>query len=86
MMVAGKYDVAAGVRQQLEADATRLPGLRLLPGRFMVIQQAMALPKGRAAGARYLSDFVEEMKANGEIGRMLKRHAIDGATVAPGAK
>jgi polar amino acid transport system substrate-binding protein len=33
-------DVAAGVKQQLEADAKRLPGLRLLPGRFMVIEQA----------------------------------------------
>ena len=30
-------DVAAGVRQQLEADAKQHPGHRLLPGRFMVI-------------------------------------------------
>jgi polar amino acid transport system substrate-binding protein len=34
--------VAAGVKQQLEADAGRFPDLRLLPGRFMVIQQALA--------------------------------------------
>src|SRR5699024_9142072 len=42
-----ELDVAAGVKQQLELDAGRVGGLRLLPGRFMVIQQAMGLPKGR---------------------------------------
>ena len=39
-------EVAAGVKQQLQADAARLPGLRLLPGRFMVIEQAMACRPG----------------------------------------
>ena len=32
----------------LQADAARLPGLRLLPGRFMVIEQAMGVQAGRA--------------------------------------
>jgi polar amino acid transport system substrate-binding protein len=86
MMVAHKIDVAAGVRQQLEADAKRIPGLRLLEGRFMVINQAMATPKGRAAGARYLADFIEEMKASEFIANALTLHAIEGATVAPPAQ
>lgn len=81
-MVAEKAEVAAGVRQQLQADAKRLPGLRLLDGRFMVINQAMALPKGRAAGAAYLRSFVEEMKSSGFVAEALKRHGIEGATVA----
>ena len=34
-------DVAAGVKQQLEMDARRHAGLRLLPGSFMTIRQAM---------------------------------------------
>lgn len=84
--VARKLDVAAGVKQQLEADARRLPGLRLLPGRFMVINQAMAIPKGRDAGARYVASFVEEMKASGFVADALKRHGIEGAAVAPPAK
>lgn len=81
-MVAEKAEVAAGVRQQLQADAERLPGLRLLDGRFMVIDQAMALPKGRPAGAAYLRRFVEAMKASGFVAEALKRHGIEGATVA----
>src|SRR5262249_9686079 len=40
-----QLEVAAGVKQQLEADARRVPGLRLLPGRFMVINQAMGTPR-----------------------------------------
>lgn len=77
-------DVAAGVKQQLEADAKRLGGLRLLPGRFMVIEQAMGLPKGRGAeAAGALGDFVEEMKASGFVAGALAGHRIEGAGVAP---
>lgn len=76
-------EVAAGVKQQLQLDSKRLPGLRLLPGRFMVIQQALGVPKGREAGARYVTAFVEEMKASGFVAEALSRHGIEGATVAP---
>lgn len=81
------HGVAAGVRQQLEADAARLGGLRLLPGRFMVIEQAMGLPKGRGdAAAAALRAFVEAMKASGFITEALVRHGIQGASVAPLAR
>ncbi len=85
LFIAQKLEVAAGVKQQLEADAKRLPGLRLLPGRFMVINQAMATPKGRDAGARYLNEFIEAMKASGFVAQALARHGIEGAAVAPAA-
>jgi polar amino acid transport system substrate-binding protein len=76
-------DVAAGVRQQLEMDAARLGGVRVLPGRFMVIQQAMGLAAGRdPAAARALVEFVEEMKRTGFIAAALARHGIQGAMVA----
>ncbi len=79
-------DVAAGVRQQLEADAQRLPGLRLLPGRFMVIQQAMGLAKSRGPdAAALLAKYVEAMKASGFVAEALQRHGIQGASVAPAA-
>lgn len=77
-------DVAAGVRQQLQADSARVPGLRLLDGRFMVIQQAMGTPRSRGeAAAAMLSAYVEEMKASGFVAEALKRHGIEGASVAP---
>jgi polar amino acid transport system substrate-binding protein len=83
LFLADKLDVAAGVKQQLQADAKRVGGVRLLPGRFMVIEQAMAVPKGRLAAQAWLSAFIEEMKASGFVAAALERHAIEGAVVAP---
>jgi polar amino acid transport system substrate-binding protein len=82
--IAQGLDVAAGVKQQLQADAQRVGNLRLLPGCFMVIQQAMGTPRSRGpAAADSLNAFVQEMKASGFVAEALKRHGIEGATVAP---
>lgn len=77
-------DVAAGVKQQLQADIANLSGLRLLGERFMVIRQAMGVPKSRGEqAAAFLADFVEEMKASGMVASALTTHGIQGAAVAP---
>lgn len=78
------HEVAAGVKQQLEAELPRFPGHRLLPGRFMVIRQAMGLAKTRPAEAHAaLAAFVEARKADGFVAAALARHGIRGASVAP---
>jgi polar amino acid transport system substrate-binding protein len=80
----GTYDVAAGVKQQLESDARKTEGLRLLPGRFMVIEQAMGQPNHVSKRAQEaLANFVNEMKSNGFVRDSLIRHHIEGATIAP---
>ena len=62
----------------------RIGGLRLLPGRFMVIQQAMGLPKGRGEAARrFLAGFVEDMKAGGFVAEALARHRHPGRVGRP---
>ena len=83
LWVAGKLDSVAGVKPQLEADARRIGGLRMLPGRFMAINQAMGTPRGREAGAKYLHEFMEEMKASGFIAQAFARNRITGASMAP---
>jgi polar amino acid transport system substrate-binding protein len=77
------YEVSAGVKQALENDARRIPGVRLLPGRFMVINQAMASQRNKEAGARYVREFIEEMKASGFVARAIERHQQPSAVVAP---
>jgi polar amino acid transport system substrate-binding protein len=80
-----KLEVAAGIKQQLETVAAQKLGLRLLDGHFMVIQQAMGVPKRFGdESAAYVSAFVEEMKANGFVARAMARHGIKGASVAAG--
>ena len=83
--MSGQGNVAAGVKQQLESDAKRYEGLRMLPGRFMVINQAIGIPKARThyeSTTAYLSDVIAELKQSGFIADAMKRHNIQGAKVA----
>jgi polar amino acid transport system substrate-binding protein len=66
-------EVVAGVRQQLEAYARDHPEMRIMDGAFMEIRQAMGVPKGRTTAARYLSGFLDEMKASGFVADALTR-------------
>jgi polar amino acid transport system substrate-binding protein len=85
-LCAGAADVAGGIRQVLVDVAARTPGLRVLPGRFMVIRQAMGLARAREPAAEAaLRAFVEEMKASGFVADAMRRHDVAGATVAPSA-
>ena len=80
----GGADVAGGIRQTLVEVAASTPGLRVLPGRFMVIRQAMGLARGRGRDAQAaLHAFVETMKAGGFVTEAMRRHDVAGATVAP---
>jgi polar amino acid transport system substrate-binding protein len=78
-----KLEVAAGIRLPLVEYAKTDPNVRVMDGRFMEIRQAMGLPQGRPAGLRYLSEFIEEMKASGFIAEALQRSGHADAVVAP---
>lgn len=80
-----KLEAVAGVKQPLVQFAKTRPDMRVMDGRFMAIEQAMGLPKGRAAGARYLRQFVEDMKASGFVAEGLARSGQNDAAVAPAA-
>ncbi|AWN35264.1 ABC transporter substrate-binding protein [Methylobacterium radiodurans] len=80
-----RLDAVASVRQPLEAYARDHADVRILPGRFMVIEQAIALPKGRPEAEAYLRRFIEEMKASGFIANALDRSNQRDAAVAPRA-
>lgn len=81
--LANGFEVAAGIRQQLEADMARHPGLRLLPERFMVIRQALGVPAGRdPAVVAAINAFLAEVRAEGFLDRIIARNQTEGATVA----
>jgi polar amino acid transport system substrate-binding protein len=80
------FEVAAGVKQQLEADTKGVVGVRMLSERFMVINQAMGVPKSKGPeAALFLRTFVEEMKAQGVVKDSMTRYDIQGAGVGPAA-
>ncbi len=86
LFVRNKLEVAAGVMQPLVSYAATNPDVRVVNGRFMVIEQALGTHKGRAAGAAYLRGMIEELKASGFIAASLKASNQPDAAVAPPAK
>jgi polar amino acid transport system substrate-binding protein len=81
--VADKLDALAGLRPRLLQDAEKLPGARILDGKFTAVQQAVGTAKANAAGAHFLHDFVENAKASGLVARLIERHRVRGLSVAP---
>ncbi len=85
LFVRDKLDALAGLRPRLVQDVEKLPGARVLDGRFTAVQQAVGTPKARAASAAFLAAFVEEAKASGLVARLIVRHGVKGVNVAPAA-
>jgi polar amino acid transport system substrate-binding protein len=85
LLRSGQVDVLAGLRHQLLEVAPRLPRSRVLEGRFLVVEQTLAIPKGREAGIRYLREFIEEVKASGFVAQSLARSGNANVPVSPPA-
>jgi len=83
--VADKLDALAGLRPRLVTDAENLPGSRILNGNFTAVQQAVGTPKGHDAGAEYLREFAEDVKATGLVARAIEKHGVRGVSVAAAA-
>ncbi len=77
-----KLDALAGLKPRLVTDQENLPGSRIIDGRFTAVQQAAGTPKGRPAGAQYLREFVEDIKASGLVARTIAKNDVRGLTVA----
>jgi polar amino acid transport system substrate-binding protein len=82
LLAGGRVDALAGLRQGLADLAPRLPGARVLDGRFMAVQQAIGVPRTRGAALAYLRGFVEEAKASGLVARAIAATGAVGVTVA----
>ncbi len=81
-----KLDALAGLRPRLVEDVKKLPGARILDGKFTAVQQAIGTKPDRKAAAAFLRDFVEEAKASGFVAKLIEKHGVSGRlTVAPPA-
>jgi polar amino acid transport system substrate-binding protein len=83
IFVKDKLEVLSGLKPRLVTDAAKLPGSRVLEGRFTAVQQSVGTPQGRPAGAKYLGDFAKDVKASGFVAAAIARHAVRGVSVAP---
>jgi polar amino acid transport system substrate-binding protein len=86
LLATGQVDALAGLTQALHDRQAQLDGSRIVDGRFMGVQQSIAVPKGREAGLAYLRRVVEDAKASGLVARAIERTGARGVSVAPPAK
>jgi len=82
IFVKDKLEVLSGLKPRLTTDAASLPGSRVLEGRFTAVQQSVGTPQGRPAGAKYLGEFAQDVKASGFVAQAIARHAVRGVSVA----
>lgn len=78
-----KADALAASRQTLLEYSNRLPGSRVVEGRFHAALESMAVPKGHLERLGYINEFVEEAKASGLVQRAIDIAGLRGVHVAP---
>lgn len=83
LFAAGGLDALAGLRPKLIQEQAKLPGSRILAGRFMTVQQAIGTARANRAAAAWLRDVVEQAKADGTVAALIARHGVQGLSVAP---
>jgi polar amino acid transport system substrate-binding protein len=81
----GRADAYAENAHMLSLYSDRLPGSRVLQGRYTVIQHAVATPKGRPAGAEFVKEFVEQSKRDGAVRDAIAQAGLRRTDVAPPA-
>jgi polar amino acid transport system substrate-binding protein len=82
IFVKDKLEVLSGLKPRLISDTEKLPGSRILEGRFTVVQQSVGTPRGRAEAAKYLVEFAQDVKKSGFVAQAIARHGVRGVSVA----
>jgi len=81
LFIEKKFEVMAGLKPNLAANAQKAPGTRLLEGRFTAVQQAIGIAKKREAGAAYLAAFAKEIVGSGLLRDLIDRHRVEGLSI-----
>ena len=81
LFFAESFEALAGLRPFLMDVSSKHAGTRLLEGSFMIVQQAIGVPRSRDRAAAYLQKFVEDVKASGFVARAIEKNGIRGASV-----
>jgi polar amino acid transport system substrate-binding protein len=83
LFVGEKLEALAGLKPRLVTDAAKLPGSRVLEGQATSVKQSIGTLHGRESGAKYLREFVEDVKASGFVARLIAEYDVRGVSVAP---
>jgi polar amino acid transport system substrate-binding protein len=82
MLSSGKLDAFATNKAILFEMSDRIPGSRILPGRYGLEGLAIGIPKGRDAAMPFVSRFVADAKADGQVARAAERAGLRGTVLS----
>jgi polar amino acid transport system substrate-binding protein len=82
LFMAQKLEALGGLKPKLVEEQARTPGSRILDGQITGVQQAIAVPRGRDAAAKYLREFADDVKRSGFVARTIEKHGVKGVSVA----
>ncbi len=71
-------DALAGLVPALKKNAAEAPGSRLLPGKYMAVQQAMGTRLGKDALNAFVNAFLTEAKTSGLVQSLIDKHGVTG--------
>ena len=71
-------DALAGLRPALIDDVKKITGAKILEGQFMSVQQAIGTSNKNIKSSIYIAKFVEEMKKNGYVQKLIDKHNVNG--------
>lgn len=82
LFVSQKLEAMASLKPGLLTDVKKVPGSRILDGKFTAVQQSVGVPKGRPLAAAWLQDFVQQAKESGLVAELITKHRVQGLSVA----
>ena len=86
MLSAGTLHAYATNKASLFETAEKLPGSKVLEGRWGVERFAIAIPKGRDQGMPFVRQFTGDVKSQGLVGAAIARAGLRGAVVSAAEK
>ncbi len=86
LFVKENLEALAGLKPRLVTDAETLPDSRVLEGQITSVKQSIGTLHGREAGAEYLREFAEDVKASGLVAQLIAQYRVRGVSVAPVAR
>jgi polar amino acid transport system substrate-binding protein len=79
MLERGEIDTYATNKPTLFEMSDRMPGSRILEGRWGEEHLAVAIPKEHAAGLEYIKHFVEDVQTSGLVAKSAEQAGLRGA-------
>lgn len=78
-------DVLAGLRPRLISDVQRIPGARILDGKFASVQQAVGTRRTNVAAANFLDKFVDDVRRSDLVTSLMSIHGVVGLAASRSA-